>query len=62
MLFVLEVQPTEGHKECPHVPSQSLVYQTVRWSYPWTAAPIVLQTLSGTAVPRNTGVDMNANG
>ena len=37
-------------------------YQTVRWSYPWTAAPIVLQTLSGMAVPRNGGVDMNATG
>ena len=37
-------------------------YQTVRWSYPWTAAPIVLQTVSGTTVPRNSGVDMNATG
>ena len=37
-------------------------YQTVRWSYPWNAPPTVLQTVSGTAAPRNSGVDMNATG
>ena len=30
-----------------------LLYQTARWSYPWTPAPIVLQPLSGTSIPRN---------
>jgi hypothetical protein len=38
------------------------LYRTVRWSYPWTDAPIVLQTISTTANAHNSDADMNANG
>ncbi|HET7331423.1 hypothetical protein [Dyella sp.] len=38
------------------------VNKTVRWAYPWTSTPIVLESISGIANSHNSGVDINASG